>query len=132
MLFKLIFKGEIVGGSGRWIHGNSLIQNDAGTKYIGDKIAPSKINESNVHEVVHVCVCTCQIDINDVLIYEHGIIHDTLNDKLYKVEFINGCFCACDLGGNEPWGNEKILILDILLESHKIEVVGNIFDSLKK
>ena len=130
---KIKFKGQVIGGHGRWIYGNSLIQNDAGTKYIGDNIAPSKINESNVHEVVHVCPFTNFTDSKGEDIYDGDIISDPKDssynnrhlitfsetDRYYHavlLPFVKGQ--GCDGFLSQEW-----------IEEFKKEIIGNKFDN---
>jgi hypothetical protein len=55
---EIKFRGHKCQGGGKWIYGNCLMQNKAGTCYISNDIAPSKTNDEKYSEVVHVCQFT--------------------------------------------------------------------------
>ena len=51
---EIKFRGHKCQGGGKWIYGNCLMQNEAGTCYISNDVAPSKTNAGNYFEVKHV------------------------------------------------------------------------------
>ena len=115
------FKGQLVDGGGKWIFGNTLIQNTAGTKWIASNIAPSKLKDENYYEVVHVCQFSTFSDSFENEIYNNDVLYDPVNKLSYKVQFVDGDFYAVDLDGGEDYE------LFELLEHHKIKVIGNIY-----